>query len=58
MTCAHCHREIGSPVSLEEMEREYQELFPDFPNEERAVICDECFQKLMASNVARKRPYN
>lgn len=45
--CEACKQKFGKTISDERAEAEYVRDFPGM-NEERSVVCDECYKKIMA----------
>ena len=46
--CENCGETFYSERSDEEAEAEAQFLFGELSEEDKAILCDDCFQKLMA----------
>jgi hypothetical protein len=46
-TCAECGETYGRQRTEEEALEEKDALFPDVPIEDCAIVCDDCFKKLM-----------
>ena len=47
-TCSHCRGTFEPAWSDEEAKAEAAETFPDVPLEECAIVCDECYKKIMS----------
>ena len=46
-TCENCKQSFFATWSEEEQETESKQLWGEIPTEERATVCDDCFQKLI-----------
>lgn len=44
--CECCRKECTKTVTEEEVLKEKEDLFPDVPIEECAIVCDDCFKNL------------
>jgi hypothetical protein len=55
--CAACHGVFQKGVSDEEALAEAEVLFPDVPIEAIDLVCEDCFQKIMADLAARPLAY-
>lgn len=49
-TCAECGGTFEKKWSDEEARAERKKLFPHLTDEDAAVICDDCFEKIVLSN--------
>jgi hypothetical protein len=47
-TCEHCGKEFLSVRSDEEAHAEMLQLFGDLPEDDQAILCEECFQQVTA----------
>ena len=45
--CAQCEEVYMKEWTDEEVKEEYKENFPELPDVERAIICDDCYQENM-----------
>lgn len=45
--CEHCNQELLTFTSQEERERERDKLFPGLDKEDQALVCGDCFVKIM-----------
>jgi hypothetical protein len=55
--CAACHKVFTKGVSDEEALEEAATLFPTVPIEETSLVCEDCFNKMMADVKARPWAY-
>ena len=47
-TCANCGKRFESEWSDEEVRKEAEENgFGDLPDDEKAIVCDDCYNKIM-----------
>jgi len=47
-TCAECGDAFTSDTTDEEIEREVAKVWGEIPEEERATVCEVCFQAILA----------
>ncbi len=45
--CDNCEQQFEYGWSKEEMEEERLRLFPNLPEDQRAVTCDDCFKEII-----------
>lgn len=55
--CAACHKVYTKGVSDEEALAEAASIFPTVPIEDTSLVCEDCFQKMMADIKARHWAY-
>ena len=47
-TCERCHKTYQKGWSDEEAMEESEDIFGEIPKEDRAVICDDCWNYIMS----------
>jgi hypothetical protein len=55
--CAACHEVFIAAISDEQAIAEAAENFPTVPIEETSIVCEDCFQKMMADVAAHPWAY-
>jgi len=52
--CEHCRGEFNTANSSKEAQKECNKLFGKDDNRDEALICDDCFNKLVPAHARRK----
>lgn len=53
-TCASCHGVFETEYTEEDCRNEAIENFPDWDQEDKVVICDDCYKKMIMHNKGNK----
>lgn len=53
--CEECKKEFIKEWSDDEAEIEFKTEFPDFPMENCAIVCEDCYHRLMFINQSFNR---
>lgn len=55
--CAHCDQDLLTMTSEQELQAEKNKLFPNLDNNDAAIVCDDCFIKIMDYNEPGQKRY-
>jgi DNA-directed RNA polymerase subunit RPC12/RpoP len=53
-TCAECGRTFPREQTNEDAMQEYKDQFPHDPEEDLVLVCDECYDEILATDQAQQ----